>query len=82
MKKKVKNLKTGDVFMVQMPSGEMAQCTILNSYLIKKAKNKMTVQFKGETTELSLDDYVEVTKNIGTKIQILSEEQVKRLTKK
>lgn len=61
MRKKLKNVKPGDVFEVKYPDGVVRHAQFFNTDPIKTGKH--TIKFTrpdGVTLELSNDDYVEV----------------------
>lgn len=61
MKKKIRNLKNGEVFEVTFPDGKKKHCCLTNVEALKFGKHTITIHRKdGDSLTLSNDDKVEI----------------------
>jgi hypothetical protein len=72
MRKKIKNLKNGDVFVLEMPDGTKKTSTMLCQAMLRGAKNIKITRPDGVIT-FPVDTYVEVVMHAAVDKVLLDE---------
>lgn len=72
MRKKIKNLKNGDVFVLVLPDGTKRTSTMLCQAMLRGAKNIKITRPDGVIT-FPVDNYVEVITRVAVEKELLDQ---------